>query len=113
MKKAKYATNFLFNIGLICHVFLLSLMPFMHVHDHCAEHHDDHCAEHHESEPTHTDERCPGCVFLNTAVTFQVPPITLVTNYLYIETLPLTEVSSISFNPPIYIQSRAPPTFSN
>ena len=111
MKKAKYVTNNLFIIGIICFVSLLSLMPFMHVHDHCNVHHD--CNEHHESEPKHTDESCPACVFLNVPVTFQVPPITLVTNYLYIETLPLTEVSSISFNPPIYIQSRAPPTFSN
>lgn len=85
----------------------------MHVHEHCPVHHDDHCSEHHESESTHTDERCPACVFLNTPVTVQVPPITLVTNYLYIETLPLTEVNAISFNPTIYIQSRAPPTSYN
>ena len=86
----------------------------MHFHEH--ELHECHCDEQshedEEGEPLHTDERCPGCVFLNTHVTFHVPPITLVTNYLYIETLPLTEVSAISFNPTTHIQSRAPPTFS-
>ena len=87
----------------------------MHFHE--DEHHDCHCHEQshedEEGEPLHTDESCPGCVFLNTLVTFQVPPITLVTDNLYIETLPLTEVSYISFKPTTYVQSRAPPTISN
>ena len=90
----------------------------MHFHEHCHDH--EHCHEHEDTEPIPedtepipTNEKCPACVFLNTPVTFQVPPITLVTDNLYIETLPLTEVSYISFNPTTHIQSRAPPTFSN
>lgn len=88
----------------------------MHFHEHHDCHSHDQCHEQdheqEEGEPVQTNESCLGCVFLNSHVTFESPPITLVTNYLYIETLPLTEVSDFSFNPTTYIQSRAPPTYT-
>ncbi len=107
----EYATNYLFIIGIFCYVSLLSLMPFMHVYEH--EHHDDHCPEHHDSEPTHTDARCPACVFDSTYVDCHIQPTVISSNSLSIETLPLVKVSFIAFNPTTSIQNRSPPIFSD
>lgn len=87
-------------------------MPFMHVHDHCPEQHDNHCHEQHDSEPTHTDERCPACVFLNTHIVFNVQPPNIITHTTCNEAPPLARVIAKAYNPITNIQSRAPPIFS-
>ncbi len=82
----------------------------MHCHENDLEH--EHCHEHEDSEPLHTDERCPACVFITTHVNFNIQPTTIPTNALCDTKIPQITISPKTFNPTSNIQKRAPPTFS-
>lgn len=84
-------------------------MPFMHVHDHEDKH--DHCHEHKDSDPLHTDETCPACVFLNSQVDFIVQPPTTTTQFPCSETPTIAIATAPTFNPIVNIRKRAPPVF--
>lgn len=113
MKIEKLYTRIFILCGLLCYLVLLGSAQLLHNHSH--HQHDQYdCHHEQESESTpHAEEDCAACAFINTYIAFQFQLSHLSVKKLYLETLPLTEVSFINFSPTVNLQSRAPPILSN
>ncbi len=94
---------------MICYVLFIGFMPLMHDHDHEDVCDHKHGHEHKRSEPIHSDESCLACVYLNTYTIFQIQPNVTTYSLLCCDTLHITDIVFLTFNPTQNIQSRAPP----
>ena len=113
LKNRKFVSNILILFAIVCYVTLLGFSPLLHDHEHAHDHESEQDHEHEHSEPSHSEENCAACAFINTNVEFKIQPAVLVGPSPCCGEPSPSEVVFVPLIPATNIQSRAPPIFPN